>query len=319
MIYNNIGKSCITGSVFHLGAFSFSFDLSSPEIKEAIATIHMAIELGINVFDTAEGYADGDSERLLAYALKGKREKVHIASKVSYGNLRAPDVRNACEGSLSRLETDYLDIEYIHIPNQNIPIEETMGELLRLKQEGKIKAIGISNFSKEEISNASSIGQVDIVQNVFSLIWRWMEDDIIPYCNEKDIAFTPCSPLVQGILTGKFSLDTNTHKLDSRKGIQLFSDKYFAKAMVVAEGVKYLAKKYNKTATQVALNWTINHYGINSVVVGVKNRTQLEENLGAIGWSMDTEDTNYINKLSRTITDDLPRDISFWWEGKADW
>ena len=319
MIYKSIGKSGINGSAFHLGAIPVSFDPTNSDCKEAIATIHMAIELGINVFDTAEEYGGGDSERLLAYALKGKREKVHIASKVSYGNLRAPDVRKACEGSLSRLETDYLDIEYIHISNQKIPIEETMGELLKLKQEGKIKAIGISNFTKEEIAKASALGQVDIVQNVFSLIWRWMEDDVIPYCVENDIAFTPCSPLVQGLLTGKFSLDTDVESLGSRKGIQLFSEEFFPKAVVIAEGVKHLAKKYDKTTSQVALNWTLNKFGINSVITGVRNRKQLEENLGAIGWSMDAEDINYLDKLSRTLTDDLPRDISFWWKGKAAW
>ena len=319
MIYNNIGKSGITGSAFHLGAIPVAFNLGNPDCTEAIATIHKAIDLGINVFDTAEEYGGGDSERLLAYALKGKREKVHIASKISYGNLRAPDVRKACEGSLARLETDYLDIEYIHISNHKIPIEETMGELLKLKEEGKIKAIGVSNFTKEELAKALSLGRVDIVQNVFSLIWRWMEDDIIPYCAENDIAFTPCSPLAQGLLSGKFSIDTNVDKLDSRKNIQLYKSKYFAKAVVVSEGVKYLAKKYSKTPTQIALNWTISQFGISSIVVGAKNRTQLEENVGAIGWSMEAEDLSYLDKLSRTLTDDLPRDISFWWEGQANW
>jgi myo-inositol catabolism protein IolS len=317
MIYREIGKSGMKGSVLHVGTFPFVFEnVNDPDNKEGIATMRQAIELGINVFDTAEGYGGGRAESLLAEAIKGMRDKVYIESKIAFGNLRAADIRKSCEGSLKRLNTDYLDIEYIHIPNPGIPLEETMGALLKLREEGKIRAIGVSNFNKDELEAALKIGRVDLIQNIFSMLWRWMEEELIPFCVANDVSFIPCSPLVQGILSGKFSLDTNLSKLDGRKRIQLFTEERFGKAVVVAEGVKYLAKKYGKTPTQVALNWTLSQFGIHAVVIGARNRKQLLENVGSLGWQLAKEDLVYLDKLSRTLTDTLPHDISFWWVGK---
>lgn len=317
MRYTELGTSGLKGSVLQLGTWPAAFtNPNDPDAREFVSVIRQSLELGINVFDTAESYGKGRAERVLGQALKeaGVRDQVMIAGKVAMENLHADDVRRSCEASLKRLNTDYLDILYIHIPNPKIPVEETMGALLKLKEEGKIKAIGASNISKEELTAALAAGKIDMIQNCYSMLWRWMEDDLIPYCLDNAIGFVTFSPLVQGILSGKYSIDTDTEQLDDRKRITLFRDKWFGKALVIAEGVKYMAKKYGKTPSQIAINWVLSQNGINSVVISAKNASQLLDNCGALGWQFEQEDLDYLDKLTRTLTDSLPHHISFWWE-----
>lgn len=317
MRYTELGSSGLKGSVLQLGTWPAAFtNPDDPDARELISVIHQSIDLGINVFDTAEGYGKGRAERVLGQALKeaGVRDRVMITGKVAMENLHADDVRKSCEASLKRLDTDYLDILYMHIPNPKIPIDETMGALLKLKEEGKIRAIGASNISREELDAALAVGRIDVIQNCYSMLWRWMEADLIPFCVEKEIGFVTYSPLVQGILSGKYTLDTDTEQLDDRKRITLFRDKWFGKAIVIAEGVKVMARKYGKTPNQIAINWVLSQNGISSVVVSARNPHQLLDNCGALGWQFEQEDLDYLDKLTRTLTDSLPHHISFWWE-----
>ena len=184
--------------------------------------------------------------------------------------------------------------------------------ILALNLEEK-DSIGVSNFNLAELKAACKLGQVDIIQNCYSLLWRWMESDIIPFCTANHIAFATYSPLVQGILSGKFTHDLNPDKLDDRKRVTLFRKEWFGKCIAVAEGLRYVAEKYDKTPSQAAINWILSQNGISSVVFGAKNRSQLQEIVGAVGWQFEKADLAYLDRLSRTITDDLPRNISIWW------
>lgn len=317
MQYADLGSSGLKSSVLQLGTWPAAFtDPDDPDARELIRVIHQAIDLGVNVFDTAEGYGKGRAERVLGQAIReaGARDRVMIAGKVAMEHLHAEDVRKSCEESLKRLETDYMDILYIHIPNPKIPIEETMGAFLQLKAEGKIRAIGASNISREELEAALAAGRIDVIQNCYSMLWRWMEADLIPFCADQKTGFTTYSPLVQGILSGKYTLDTDTSLLDDRKRITLFREKWFGKALVIAEGVKVMAKKYGKTPNQIAINWVLSQNGISSVVVSAKNSRQLLDNCGSLGWQFEQEDLDYLDQLTRTLTDSLPHHISFWWE-----
>ncbi len=239
--------------------------------KQAIEAIRHAVKLGMNHIDTAEIYGGGHAEELVGEAIKEfARDDIFIASKVWHTNLRYDDVLRACERSLKRLQTSYIDLYYIHWPNPSIPLSETMRALERLYDEGKIRYIGVSNFSASLVEEARScLSHADVVadQVEYSLYERSIERDLMPYCLREGITIVAYSPLGQGKLAREL------HDGRSRR------------ARILME----IAKRYSKTPIQVALNWVIWHEHVITIPKSIR-REHLEENAEAAGWKLDEKD-----------------------------
>jgi diketogulonate reductase-like aldo/keto reductase len=251
-----------------IGGFSYP-DYSNDEL--AIEIIRFAVEIGMNFIDTAEMYGAGHSEELIGEAIKGIRDKVFIATKVLPTNFRYEDVIKACERSLRRLKTSYIDLYQLHWPNPSIPIKETMRAMERLANEGKIRYIGISNFSVEETIEAmNALSKYEIVSNQveYSLLVRDIEKDLLDFCRKNKITVIAYSPLARG---------------------ELLKGKYYG-------FLSKIGKKYNKTAAQVALNWLI----IKENVVAIPkafSKSKIVENMGAYGWKLSDEDLKAIDEF----------------------
>lgn len=253
---------------------------SSPDYSmdmEAIEAIRYAIELGMTHIDTAEMYGGGHAEELVGEAVKSfKRDEIFIASKVWHTNLRYDDVLRACERSLRRIQTSYIDLYYIHWPSDVIPLSETMKAMERLYKDGKIRYIGLSNFSPTQIEEARSyLSTTDVVaiQAEYSLYNRKIEGDVIPYCFRNNLTVVAYSPLARGALL-----------VDLRKPME-------RRVKLLME----LAEKYSKTPVQIALNWVIWHDQVIAIPKALQ-RQHLEENAGAAGWKLTKEDYDLISK-----------------------
>ncbi|QQO08099.1 aldo/keto reductase [Breznakiella homolactica] len=319
MNYNRLGKSgilvselCMGGSVPRVSEFSSGIlDRDFLEIYRA------AFGSGITFFDNAESYGGGRSETLLGKALGKERSRIQIASKVSYEHTAPENIRSSCENSLRRIGTDYLDIYFIHYPNDSVPLSEVIGTMTELKQEGKIRALGVCNFSRNQLEESVKHGQIDAVQQCYSLLWRkYMEAEIQPFCRENGIGIIPYSPLAVGLLSGKFTPDWSFDSEDQRgrpanNGILLFQKEWFASCVETVNAMKPIALRYGKTMVQLALNWAKSREGVCSVITGAKSAGQLSENIGAAGWSIDSEDMRMLDDLSREVTDSLPVYLHF--------
>lgn len=314
MKFRELGKSGVKVSEIILGCWVMGGDYwGGAQDNESVGAINEALSKGINTFDTAEIYGSGRSEEVLGQALIGKRDNVVLSSKVFTHHMKKADAIKACEDSLKRLHTDYVDIYFIHYPSENgtVPIEETMDAMNVLKKEGKIRAIGLSNLSLKQIKEAAQFGVIDVIQPCYSLVWRYIDDDIIPYCIEHNIGIVPYSPLAQGILTGKFSSSTVFKEDDGRSHAPLFQEPWFEMALEVAEKVKPYADKYKKTLAQTSINWLNNAAGITASIVGGRNARQVSENIGAVGWKLSEEDMSSISHISKVFTVKLPHFKNF--------
>ena len=275
--------------------------------RESIATIKAAIEGGISTLDTAYIYGNGHSERIVGEGIKGyDREKLILITKLWKSEMSQDRIEKACDDSLRAMGTDYADIYFIHYPSEDIPIEETMNGMMKLKEKGKIKSIGLSNFSLDQMKEAMRYGKIDVIQPCYSLVWRFLDHEELPFCIENNIGVITYCTLAQGILTGKFTKDKTFSEDDGRSKAPIFQQPYFEEALQVTEHVKKIALKYYKTPSQIAINWVINTRGITAPIVGARTVKQIEENLKASSFTLDPEDYEYLDRVSRKFTDTLP-------------
>ena len=277
------------------------------EDEESLEAISCAYDRGFRTFDTAYIYGKGHAEELLGRALAGKRDRCVLITKLWKTDMAGKRVEIGLTDAMRRLKTDYIDVFFIHYPSETVPIGETMTELMRLKGEGKIGAVGVSNFSLEQMKEALEYGQIDVIQPCYSLLWRFIDRDILAFCVKNGIAVIPYSPLGQGILTGSMEKGHVFREGDSRKNTPLFAPENFERALRVTEKVKEVAAKYQKTPAQVAIRWVAQTEGITAPIVGARNRRQVEDNLGAAGWMLEKEDMRRLDEESRKFTDTLPR------------
>lgn len=307
MEYTKLGKTEIKVSKIAFGCWAIGAGKEwgeSLEDKVYAETILTALDRGINFFDTAMGYGGGHSEELLGKTIKSQREKVVISSKCSATGLTADNARTSVEKSLARLNTDYIDVYFVHWPNPNVPVEEPIEQLMKLKDEGKIKAIGVSNYTLGHIKRAVKVGQIDMFQPCYSLYWRHIEKELIPFCVENDIGIMSYSSIAQGLLTGKFTKEWEFAETDMRRTtIPLFKSPTYEMAIEATKKIKAIGEKYGKSPVQTAINWTINKKGITSAIVGAKRPEQVIENIGATGWNMSEEDYKYIGDISMKVAE----------------
>ena len=286
------------------------------EDTETIKAIRAAFDAGITTVDTAEVYGSGHSERVVAEALSDVRDQVVYATKVFANHLKYDQVLAACEQSLQNLKTDRLDLYQIHWPSgafksEVVPIEETMRALTELKQQGKIRAIGVSNFSQAQLEEAAQYGRIDSLQPPYSLFWRYVEKDAVPYCVEQKISIIAYSSLAQGLLTGKFGPDHSFPPEDNRAKNKLFQGETYQRAQAALEKLRPIADRYQTSLGNLALAWLIAQPQANAIV-GVRNAEQAVDNAKAGEIKLADADIAEIDQIGRIVTDPLDDNPLMW-------
>jgi aryl-alcohol dehydrogenase-like predicted oxidoreductase len=286
------------------------------EDSESINAIRRAFDSGITTIDTAEIYGEGHSEKIVGEALKDVRDKVLYATKVFAHHLKYDDVITACHNSLTNLQTDYIDLYQIHWPSgtwnsEIVPIEETMHALTDLKQQGKIRAIGVSNFSRQQLAEALQYGEIVSIQPPYSLFWRGVEKDIQPYCLENNISILAYSSLAQGILTGKFGTNHIFAEGDHRKNNRLLQSPHWQRVQTALTQLQPIAQQYNCTLAQLSISWLIRQPQT-SAIVGARNATQVEANAKAMEVNLTPEDVIKISEIGYHVTQHLDDNPVMW-------
>jgi aryl-alcohol dehydrogenase-like predicted oxidoreductase len=303
-----LGKSGLEVSSIGLGCMGMSYAYGTPEERdetESIATIHRAIELGVTFFDTAEAYGPYTNEKLLARALKDRRDRVVIATKFGFkfdekGGLAGVDsrpehIREVVEASLRRLQTDHIDLLYQHRVDRAVPIEDVVGAMAALVREGKVRYLGLSEAGERTIRRAHVVHPIAALQSEYSLWERNLEPRIIPLLRELGIGLVPFAPLGRGFLTGSVKRAEEYPEGDFRRGDPRHQGENFEANMRAASTVRELAARKGVTAGQIALAWLL-HKGPDIVPIpGTKRRRHLEDNVGAAAVPLSAEEVNALD------------------------
>jgi aryl-alcohol dehydrogenase-like predicted oxidoreductase len=293
-----LGTQGLEVSALGLGCMGMSQSYGVPDDTESIATIHRALELGLNFFDTAEVYGPFTNEELLGRALEGRRNRAVIATKFGWriGNGRTgldstpAHIRQAVEGSLRRLRTDHIDLLYQHRVDPEVPIEDVVGTMADLIRQGKVRFLGLSEAGEENIRRAHAVHPISALQSEYSLWERNLEARIIPLVRELGIGLVPFSPLGRGFLTGTAKRASEYPEGDYRRGDPRFQDENYDANMRAASVVKEVAQRLNATPAQVALAWILGKGNDLVPIPGTKRRPYLEENLGGVALELDAAD-----------------------------
>jgi aryl-alcohol dehydrogenase-like predicted oxidoreductase len=310
MQYRKLGRNGPTVSAIGLGCMSIGIaDTYTSSVKsdeDAVALIEHALKLGITMLDTADIY--GNSERQVGKALAGKRDKVVLATKFGFtgpigSSGRAIDgsaayVKNACEASLQRLGVECIDLYYAHRIDPTVPIEETVGAMSKLVQEGKVKHLGLSEPSIQTLRRAHEVHPIAAVQSEYSLWTRDPEDELLPVLQELGIALVAYSPLGRGFIAGRFKSIDDLAPDDWRRNNPRFQGENFAKNLALVDHVKALAEERDCTPAQLALAWLLNGHDNVIPIPGTSSRQRLEENVAAFDIELDDEDLEKIEEIA---------------------
>lgn len=315
MEYRQFGQTGIQISAIGFGCWEIGGGYGSIEESEFIKAVNRALDVGINSFDTAEAYGFGASEKSLAKALGSRRNEAVITTKFGVGYPEAPNLRDGSrkrameciEKSLKALDTDHVDVCLVHWPDRNTPFEETMRALDDMVQQGKVRAVGLSNFRLSEIQACMSTRRVDVVQYCWNMFDRRMQKEIFPYCRENKIGVMAYGSLAYGMLTGTFTEEMTFDKNDwrARRGQllnlnlfqHLFGPDQYLKNLRAVEELKAMAKRYGKSLPQFALRWTLSNPVVSTALVGCRNPREVDDNVGALGWSISDADMKEIDAI----------------------
>ena len=299
MKQRKLGSQGLVVSAIGLGCSGMSGDYGVPDDEESIKTMHRAIELGLNLFDTSDAYSAGKNEMLVGQGIKGKRDKVIVASK--FGNVRGPNgerggvngkpeyVPVACEASLKRLGIDVIDLYYIHRIDKSVPIEETVGAMSRLVEQGKVRYLGLCEAGAETIRRAHKTHPLTALETEYSLWTRDVEIGILPTIRELGIGLVAYCPLGRGFLSGAFQKRDDLIASDRRHAHPRFMEGNFEKNLKLLPAIEHVAKATGLTMAQVAIAWVLARGDDIVPIPGTKRRTYLEQNVAAAEAVLDED------------------------------
>lgn len=302
-----IGKTGLIVNPVGIGTNAVGGHNLFPDLKDETGKeiVRVAINNGIDFLDTAYIYGPGRSEELIGEVLKetGNRQGMVLATKGAHkiveGNVvldNSPDfLRETVENSLRRLQTDYIDLFYIHYPDEGTPKAEAVGVLHQLKEEGKIRAIGVSNFTIDQLREANQDGYIDVLQSGYNLLQREAENDFLPYTSEHNISFIPYFPLASGLLTGKFN--KNSTFQDGRSKNPLFQDKTFEQNLDKVEQLRVIANAKDTSVSNIVLAWYLTRPSIDAIIPGAKRPEQVLDNVKTLEVELSSEEITKIDQI----------------------
>lgn len=303
-----LGQQGLEVTALGLGCMGMSWLYGTPDHAESVRTLKRAIALGINFFDTAEVYGPYENEELLGEVLKGRRDEIIIATKFGFDismkqvvgvDSHPRNIRRACEDSLRRLNTDYIDLYYQHRVDPAIPIEEVAGTMGELVEQGKVRYIGLSEASAENIGKAHRTFPLTCVQTEYSLWERSVEESILPALRELGIGFVPYSPLGRGLLAGQIKNVDQLEEGDYRRNDPRYQGDNFSKNLKIVNEVKHLARSYEASPAQLALAWLLQKGQDIVPIPGTKKVKYLDENVQALELELSMEDMEELDAVSR--------------------
>ncbi|HQE60844.1 MAG TPA: aldo/keto reductase [Candidatus Latescibacteria bacterium] len=326
MELRQLGKSDLKVTPVVFGAWAIGgWFWGGTDDAEAVTAIRAAVDEGINTIDTAPMYGFGHSEEVVGKALKGIRDKVIVATKCGlrwnrtdgdfhfvaqdeqnrshqiYKVLKPDSIIEECDLSLKRLNVDVIDLYQCHWPDTTTPIADTMGALMKLKEQGKIRAVGVSNFTPAMMRECLNAAPLASDQPKYSLLAREIEADVLPFCRENNIGVIVYSPLAQGLLTGKVTMDRQFAPGDLRVNTPWFQPQNRQRVLDALGRIRPIADAHRATLGQVAINWVINTPGVTSAIVGARNAAQVRENVHAAEFRLSEEEQSFIRSTFESL------------------
>jgi aryl-alcohol dehydrogenase-like predicted oxidoreductase len=288
-----------------IGGGDWEYAWGNQDDQHSIEAIHRALDLGVNWIDTAAAYGLGHSEEVVAKALEGRSNRPYVFTKCSlvwddhreiHSNLKAASVRQECEDSLRRLKVDAIDLYQIHWPDPDEDVEEGWATLAKLKEEGKIRYIGGSNFSVEQMERAMKIAPITSMQPPYSAIVRETEDEILPFCLENNIGVIVYSPMQAGLLTGAMTKErvASFTSEDWRSRDDQFQEPRLSRNLALADLLVEIGERHGRTAGEVAIAWTLRNPAVTAAIVGARNARQVDGNIGALTFRLSEAEINEI-------------------------
>jgi aryl-alcohol dehydrogenase-like predicted oxidoreductase len=293
-----------------IGGGGWNGSMGPQNDSDSIPAIHAALDYGLNWIDTAALYGLGHSEEMVGRAIRGRTPKPYIFTKCERvwdekGNvgacLQAESIRRECEASLRRLNVDVIDLYQIHWPEPDDDIEEGWGELARLKEEGKVRYIGVSNFSVEQMRRAQAIAPITSLQPPYAVVRREIEREILPFCLEENIGVIVYSPMYAGLLTGAMTRERVANFLpeDWRRNLPGFKEPALARNLRVVEHLREIGRRHDRTPGEVAIAWTLKHPAVTGAIVGFRNPKQVQGIIGSADFRLNQSDIAEIEEAVR--------------------